>query len=289
VSENVRQFMSHMFIIKDEDELYRLAVRNSASYASDEEQEIARVITRGDLPALKEYVNSDKVDFMCKDKHGRSKLHTAVERGHLPIVKYMLGLPRGHGVSVNTVDNLGWTPLHVACSAGNLDMIELLLAFPNEKPDLSIMSNENSTVLHYFIKSYRVMKSNMNDDDNFMKNLELRRMKILLQLISGGCDLDVTNKNGETLYHVCAASGCVQELVTLSESGQLNVDINATNRFGETCLHIAARGGNLEMVKALLKLGSDPNVPGKHGTAYEVAAKAGKQEAADYLSKQENT
>ena len=65
-------------------------------------------------------------------------------------------------------------------------------------------------------------------------------------------DVDVMYRNPLHRYCMNVKDVKVDEMKELITNG---CDINATDRWGETPLHIAAREGNLEMIKTLLEAG----------------------------------
>lgn len=63
---------------------------------------------------------------------GRTPLHAAADRGHLPVVKLLLQ----HGAAVNAQDNNRKTPLQLAMANGHVD-VALLLASASGMPGLA--------------------------------------------------------------------------------------------------------------------------------------------------------
>jgi hypothetical protein len=58
-----------------------------------------------------------------RTREGKTGLQIACEKAHLDVIIFLLG----RGVSVNTLDNDGWTPLHSAAFEGHGEVVELLL------------------------------------------------------------------------------------------------------------------------------------------------------------------
>lgn len=82
---------------------------------------------------------------------------------------------------------------------------------------------------------------------------------------------------GKSAFAVCAERRDIACLRLLSEAGaNLNQDVERVPDERKTALVLAAKKGDLELTKALLSLGADPNYAGEHGeTALGAAAEAG--------------
>lgn len=79
-------------------------------------------VKEGDLQRLRDVAGVCKPNL--RDEHGLTLLHWAADRGHLPIVEYLVA---ELGADVNCVDNEQQTPLHYAASCGYLDICRFLV------------------------------------------------------------------------------------------------------------------------------------------------------------------
>ena len=77
-----------------------------------------------------------------------------------------------------------------------------------------------------------------------------------LQLKESISDINIKNRNEETLVHVACIHGHIECLRILIDAGG---DITIKNRNGETPAHISCKHGNIECLRILLEAGADFN------------------------------
>ena len=65
-------------------------------------------------------------------------------------------------------------------------------------------------------------------------------------------------KVGAELLFNGIEDGNIHEVIAMLDAGEVN--INSQNHNGSTPLHLAVEKGNLDMIKTLLKYGSNPNI-----------------------------
>ena len=82
-------------------------------------------------------------------------------------------------------------------------------------------------------------------------------------------DLLIPDKNGDTVLHRAVATGntniAKQLLTHVLHSPNLKKLLNATNKAGRTALFEAVRIKSIDMVKILMGVGADPNIPDANG------------------------
>lgn len=151
-------------------------------------------------------------------------LHLAVENGHDEIAKHLI---LSCGVDVNSLDQeSGKTPLHRAVEAGKMKTLTLLL---NNGADVNGKSRCGSTSLHFAAKA---------------KNLKIA--KILLDL---GVTIDETDGFGRTALHY--ASTDVSIALHLIRRG---ADFNITDKDDKTFIDECIRLKRMKTVAVLLQL-----------------------------------
>jgi energy-coupling factor transporter ATP-binding protein EcfA2 len=87
-------------------------------------------------------------------------------------------------------------------------------------------------------------------------------IKKVVELLSSGADVNVTNKNNETPLHLAAWKGYAEIASLLLKHG---ANVNAQNYVADTPLHMAAWYGRAQVAKLLLDYGADVNARNRFG------------------------
>ena len=116
------------------------------------------LVQEGSLEKLKKCFEKNKCKINETDENGMTLLMWACDRGHLDIVKYILGL----GADVNKRDREGQTCLHYAVSCDYLEIIKILL-----ESKLSRMSKmtkvKRRSILLKIKRSFNCSNKNIKD------------------------------------------------------------------------------------------------------------------------------
>lgn len=102
-------------------------------------------------------------------------------------------------------------------------------------------------------------------------------------IISGGADINASNKDGETPLMIAALEGRIAVVKFLVEKG---AHIDSIDGLGATPLLYAAEGGSLDVITFLVEKGADPTAATKNGdTALTISRAKNNRKAVDYLKK----
>ncbi|ONK81091.1 uncharacterized protein A4U43_C01F25180 [Asparagus officinalis] len=89
---------------------------------------LCRAVTNTDLNTVRELLRC-AADANLTDAYGRTALHTAVQRGHIGLIKMLLE----HGADMHKQDPHGWTPKAITQEHGKEEIGELLSNYENRK------------------------------------------------------------------------------------------------------------------------------------------------------------
>ncbi|XP_023061064.1 ankyrin repeat domain-containing protein 6 isoform X6 [Piliocolobus tephrosceles] len=156
-------------------------------------------------------------------KHGRTPLHLAANKGHLPVVQILLKA----GCDLDVQDDGDQTALHRATVVGNTEIIAALI---HEGCALDRQDKDGNTALHE--ASWH----------GFSQSAKL--------LVKAGANVLAKNKAGDTALHVAAALNHKKVAKILLEAG---ADTTIINNAGQTPLETARYHNNPEVALLLTK------------------------------------
>jgi len=154
-------------------------------------------------------------------------------------------------ISVNAVNNNGFSALHLAAANGR-DAATRLLVRSGARP--SVQTTQGETALHLAAES-----GNAN---------------CIAIFLDCGVDLNAFDKAGQTALHVAAAKGHI-DVVKVFLEGKASVDVTS---YLTACtpLHLAAQGGHMAVVELLLRAGANSQATNTAGeTPGQLAREAG--------------
>nr|XP_029493795.1 ankyrin-1-like isoform X13 [Oncorhynchus nerka] len=163
-----------------------------------------------------------------------------------------------------------------AARSGNMDK-----ALDHIKNGIDINTANQAHLLHP--ACFTLMAAPMVTRDNYavrgngLNGLHLAskegHVKMVLELLHGGIDVETQTKKGNTALHIAALAGQEQVVAELVNYG---ANINAQSQKGFTPLYMAAQENHLEVVKFLLENGANQSIPTEDGfTPLAVALQQG--------------
>ncbi|XP_023061060.1 ankyrin repeat domain-containing protein 6 isoform X4 [Piliocolobus tephrosceles] len=189
-------------------------------------------------------------------KHGRTPLHLAANKGHLPVVQILLKA----GCDLDVQDDGDQTALHRATVVGNTEIIAALI---HEGCALDRQDKDGNTALHE--ASWH----------GFSQSAKL--------LVKAGANVLAKNKAGNTALHLACQNSHSQSTRVLLLAGS-RADLK--NNAGDTALHVAAALNHKKVAKILLEAGADTTIINNAGqTPLETARYHNNPEVALLLTK----
>ncbi|KAK5092372.1 hypothetical protein LTR70_003941 [Exophiala xenobiotica] len=222
-------------------------------------------------------------------------LHEASRRNHQDAVRCLLSV----GANVNRRNKSGRSPLEAAARLGSVPLLRLLFeagaSLDCEALHEALRGNSKDAV-RYLLS----VGANVNHLDKYGKApLEIAIKDVCLEimqtLIDANADVNVSSNEG-TLVHAALrlewdsnySYHCERSLWETRIRQVVRVllkagtDMNADSPYG-TALHLAAEQGRLATVQVLVKAGADVNVGGPRGTALQLASQQGKLAVVQFL------
>ncbi|XP_028295298.1 ankyrin repeat and EF-hand domain-containing protein 1 [Gouania willdenowi] len=197
---------------------------------------------------------------LTEPKDGLGVLHVAVSANNHELVSFLLSL----GAHPNVQDKRGRTPTMLAAQLGNEHIVSVLM---DNRADLSLQDAGGHGVLFYCIYPTK------------------RHARCLQVALKGDADVNNVSSEGVHVFQrMCEkAEECAPLCFDMLEAG---ADPNAANRTtGVTALMSAVKAGCLQLVRAILRRGGDPNaLSTERLSALHLAAMGGSLEAIQVLS-----
>ncbi|XP_032131149.1 ankyrin repeat domain-containing protein 6 isoform X6 [Sapajus apella] len=189
-------------------------------------------------------------------KHGRTPLHLAANKGHLPVVQILLKA----GCDLDVQDDGDQTALHRATVVGNTEIISALI---HEGCALDRQDKAGNTALHLACQNSHSQSTRV--------------------LLLAGSRADLKNNAGDTCLHVAARYNHLS-IIRLLLSAFCSV--HEKNQAGDTALHVAAALNHKKVAKILLEAGADTTIVNNAGqTPLETARYHNNPEVALLLTK----
>ena len=238
-------------------------------------------VSVGHIKVTKHLINA-KADVNQKVKDNTA-LQWMMERKNKNKADILKELIRG-GANINLPFEHGSTILIQLIKAGEVEALRVLL---KHKPDFTIKNKHGQTAISSAMfqaqsqgqkNSFRILKLLLRSNANFSQTgnydqtplMSLvvtpdneRCVKAVQILIDHKVDLRVQNKKGDTALMIAIRSSYSAKKEALKILKILMKDkktLNMVNKAGESPLYTAVRNDYVEIAKALLKAGANPNI-----------------------------
>jgi ankyrin repeat protein len=167
------------------------------------------------------------------DRDGHHCIHLASSNGHTPVVQWFIG----KGVSVNIMNNYGFTPLHIAANCGHCDLVEFLL---KNNAEVNIRANNNKRNTPLDLAAYQGNKD------------------VLRLLLKAGADANAEDRLYKyTPMHFAAMNNSLDCLIILAAYGG-NLRVHMGSESGEELLVTAAKHDSVDIAKWLINYANTP-------------------------------
>ena len=181
-----------------------------------------------------EVIAASGADLNARNKRRQTALHIAVNKGHVGVVKTLLGL----ACHPSLQDSEGDTPLHDAISKKRDDMLALLL---DQNADIMLTNNNGFNALHH-----AALRGNPS------------AMRVLLSKLPRPWIVDEKKDDGYTALHLASLNNHVEVAELLVHTGRANMDLQNVNM--QTALHLAVERQHTSIVRLLVRSPSTNSV-----------------------------
>ncbi|XP_046581763.1 uncharacterized protein LOC124289201 [Haliotis rubra] len=217
-----------------------------------------------------EYLLSCGADMTCTDEYKQTCLHVVCRSVNLQLAEKLVRL-----VPVDDPDENGFTPLMYAVRSDSPELIDLLIT---NGANINTKDSRGSTYLHSACWRRNVnacakllelgMDVDVLDSGNITPLMGLARneedcTEVAKFLVERGANIDVRDKDGNTMLHVSAKSdGHPAFAKYLLEKG---VDVNVRGAYNHTPVMSACRSGNTAAFDLYLAKGAQLHHRNNHG------------------------
>jgi ankyrin repeat protein len=230
----------------DEDVLNVPVVRRIHSLTSDEHISSTPIIDAllgiGDV-SLATALDTNHASINAYDSSGRTAMAWAVIRNDVQALRLLLSYKAD--VSTQTRDTFGGSCLHLAVSMGRVAVVEELLAAGSQ---LDVRNQYGRTPL--------------------LSALMYNKAAVVWKLLEAGVKVNAVDSNGWNAFYYAAVTEWAPDddifgiLETLKERG---CDPDLKENRGYTATHLAVARNNVEVLRALWRVGARIDQAGRHG------------------------
>ena len=214
---------------------------------------LLQAAARGDIPAMKALLDSGRTHVNFRDYDRRTAMHVAASEGHLHVCKFLV--EDCGGAAVNRSDRWGGSPLDDAHRHRHKDCADYL-----RKVGATTGSGNRLTNL-----IQAAADGDLDEVQTLLQAVHPKKKTL-------NSSINKTNSNGKFKNEANATFA---------------MDVNEGDYDKRTAIHLAAGEGHLEIVRALVEAGANPNAEDRWKRRPLDDAKRGKhKDVEDYLQTQ---
>ncbi len=222
-----------------------------------------------------------KVDLEVVSSDGDTPLSLAVKNKRIKIVQAILNNKYHHIDPAAEVKN-SVSPLFRAAEVGDVEIMKLLFAHENlQHTNIKPVELVRIAVKQGHLEAVRFLLEHESIKNTFQHSIPCMSMAAMtaiqykhpgiFEMIMEckrvwGDVSQIVLENGSTFLHAAAMYDNVTALEAMLESKRFDSQLNNRAENGETPLYIAVKYGHVDIVKALMRAGADPNIPNADGT-----------------------
>lgn len=239
-------------------------------------------ISSGDVSKV-ESMRDDSIHYYRKNDKGQTALTLAIINQDVAMVEVLT-----KRAVINLKNDEGESPLTLAIKNGNIEIINLVV----KRAKTALKNDAGETPLYlaiqlddlYLLKTLISKGANVNRKSNGITPLaraaELNRPKAVAFLIKNNATISAPNDNGDTPLYIAINKGHdIVAGILLSKSKDASGDANWENQIGTPLLQLASANGNAEIVRILIRNGSEIEATDyMDNTALCIASELGKDE-----------
>ena len=241
---------------------------------------------KGHLP-LVQYLLEKGANIEAKNKFEETPLHIACQYGQLPVVQYFIE----KGVNIEEKDKDQQTPLHFACFNGSLPVVQYLI---ETGANMGAKDSESKTPLFYACENghlpvvqYLISKGDKIETKGYLQKTPLHyasengQLQIIKYFIERGTKIDRRDYEDKTLLHYASENGHLPLVQYLLEKG---AKLEAQSKIKWTPLQYACKNGHLPVVQYLIAKGANIETKDSYKlTPLQTASMYGRTDVVNYL------
>ena len=196
----------------------------------------------------------DSLDSLVQKVGSNNLLHSAIQQGHLDIVKYAVEhIPKGKEFGADIRSDYG-RALTDAAKGGHLDIVKYLIERGADNNDgrglIAAAEGGHIDIVKYFVNAGANIHT--NEERSLNEAIKGGHYEVVKYLMEKGADIHVNN---DYPLSIAAAYGQIGLVKYLVEEGGANVHAG-----DDIALQFAAEYGHLDIVKYLVNAGANIHV-----------------------------